>query len=277
MTQTPTFSHFIARLHRIHCPFTLDLTELDLCTASSDVRLHLLHFLLASIAPTLAPPSAPSEPSSSIDALIASCVSVGACDSSEAAMAVCGVSGGAWTVNGRVLAGLLELVEARQSVLQPFQSAFDGQLSLLAAGCTSASALLSTDLHLFPADILLTNKQLSQQQTGRALVALLAQQTESMQSQLDALPASATPSSTSSSALPPLLSSIALLSAALPAFHSFHSQHIAPHQSALTASATVSAISAAAVASSLSDLSSARSPVVSQLRLAQSLSESMAV
>ena len=263
MTPAPTFASLIQRLHSLQCPFALDLTEPELCSAASQQRLHLIHFLLISLAPSLAPATLPSSTSpASVDALIASCVSLGVCDKSEAATVVCGASDVSWAPIGRVLSSLLDLCEARHSSLPSLDSAFDSQLSLLAAGCNSASSLLSTELHLFPADVLLTSKQLSQQQIGRALAAQIAQQTEALQSQLASLPAVATPSSSSSSALPVLLSSIAELSAALPAFHTFHSTHIAPLLLAFPCPSPASA----PLASSLSSLSSDRSSALSQLQ-----------
>jgi len=166
----------------------------------------------------------------------------------------------------------LELAEASQSSSPSLDSAFDSHLSLLSTGCTSAASLLSTELHLFPADVLLTNKQLHQQSTGRPLAAHIAQQTDELQSQLDSLPvtsASLLPSS--ASALPALLSSTAELSVTLPAFDNFHSAHIAPHLPSLVPPPP----SAAPLASALSNLSSVRSAVSSQLSYASRLCESL--
>ena len=270
MTATPAFSALIQRLHSLHCPFALDLTELDLNTAASPHRLHLLHFLLTTIAPTLAPPS------SSTDALAASCVAVGVCDRAEAVSAVSGVDGGSWTLNGRVLFALLDLAEARHSSSPSLDSAYESHLSLLSAASSAAASLLSTELHLFPADVLLTNKQLNQQPTGQALVTQLAQQTDTLQSQLDSLPAASTSSpSPSSSALPSLLSSMAELSVALPAFHTFHTTHIAPHWSSFTTRPT--APSAALLGSSVTGLSSVRSAVCSRLQCVEGVWRSMDV
>ena len=278
MTGAPPFPSLVQRLHALHCPFTLDLTELDLCTASSLSRLHLLHFLLASIAPGLAPLTPPTTATpATIEALVAACVAVGACNKRDAANVVCGTADGGWAQNGRVLFTLLELAEARHSSSQPLDSAFDSELSLLSAACSSAVSLLSPELHLFPADVLLTSKQINQQPIGRLLVAHIAELTEAAQTQLatistassSSLSSSSSPASSSPS-LPALLASAADLSIALPDFQAFHAAHIAPHLASFTGSA-ISSASAGPLSSSIAAVLSLRSSVSSQLQPASTL------
>ena len=196
-------------------------------------------------------------------------MAAGVCDRCNAVTAVCGDSGGSWAVNGRVLFALLELAEARQSSSPSLDLAFASHLSLLSAGCTSAASLLSAEVHLLPADVLLTNKQLGQQHVGRALTPHIARHTEAVQSQLEALPADRTPLPPSSTtALPALLSSAADLSVSLlSSFHTFHATHIAPHLPSLKPPPP----SAALLASSVSALAPVRSSVSSQLQYTNTL------
>ena len=199
------------------------------------------------------------------------CASVGVCRGGGNSVAddggrgvVCGVEGAGWAVNGRVLWSLLELAEASQSTSPSLDSAFDAHLSLLSAGCNSAASLLSAELHLFPSDVLLTNKQLSQQLTGRALRKQILEHTETLHSQLASstpTPSTAPPSAalSTNSTLPALLSSIADLSTALPAFQHYHATHIAPH---LPPPSTAPPPSAAPLAQSMSSMSTSRSAVI---------------